>query len=160
MGINKAELNWCSGLAAVSLLNLSLGSAELSSLSPISPRSFSLHFPSQFLFVVVENCASMQSKAFSVKWPVFECSRGVLLNCSNKLLLIWRCGVVSLLRQRFIHFQQALAPQGRSGCIYDFVFVIRFGSLLPVGLNSNMSKIHPCQMEFFRGMTKFFQTST
>lgn len=49
--------------------------------------SFLFPFPSQFLFVVGENCASMRSKAFPVKWPVFKCSRGALLNCSNKLLL-------------------------------------------------------------------------
>ena len=101
--LNSSGLNGCCGLAAASLLNLSLGSVALGSLSCISPSFFSLHFPSQFLFVVGENCASMWSKAFSVKWPVFKCSGGVLLNCSNKLLLIWRCGVVSLLSRRFIH---------------------------------------------------------
>lgn len=123
--LNSNGLNRCSGLAAASLLNLSLGSVALGSLFCISPSFFSFHFPLQFLFVVGENCASMRSKAFSVKWPVFKCSRGVLLNCSNKLLLIWRCGVVSLLNCRFIHLAKhwhCKALNSRSGRSYDFVF--------------------------------------
>lgn len=65
--LNSSGLNRSSGLAAASLLNLSLGSVAMGSLFSISPSFFSLHFPLQFLFVVSENCASMQSKAFLVK---------------------------------------------------------------------------------------------
>lgn len=104
MGMKWIEVGWMESVDWLQrcVLNLSLGSVALSSLSCISPRFFSPHFPSQFLFVVGENCASMQSKAFSVRWPVFKCCWGVLLSCSSKLLLIWRCEV-SLLSCRFIH---------------------------------------------------------
>lgn len=140
--LNLKGLNRCSGLAAASLLNLSLGSVALGSLSCISPSFFSLHFPLQSLFVVGENCASMRSKAFSVKWPMFKCSRGVLSNCSNKLLLIWRCGVVSPLIRRFIHLAKRLhgkALNGRFGQSYDFVFCQSIWGLPVRGHGSNMS---------------------
>lgn len=61
------------------------------------PASFCRRFPSLFLFVVGENCGSMQSKAFSVKWPVFKCSGGRLVELLKQIAVdmkMW--GAVSI----------------------------------------------------------------
>lgn len=58
--------------------------------------SFLFTFPRSFFLLSVKIVHQCCLKLLSVKWPVFKCSGGVWLNCSNKLLLIWRCGVVSL----------------------------------------------------------------
>lgn len=116
-------------------------------LSCISLNLFSLHFPSQFLFVVGENCASMQSQAFTVKWPVFKCSRGILLNCSNKLLLIWRCGGgVSIGVQVYTHGKAWALHGNEYGWSHSFCQSI-FLFFLWMGLVPNMSNISKADQE-------------
>lgn len=58
------------------------------------PSLFSLHFPLHFFLLVVKRWISA---AFSVHWSVVKCSQSIL-NCSNKLLLMWKYEEVSYIK--------------------------------------------------------------
>lgn len=101
--LNSSGLNGCCGLAAASVLNLSLRSVGWA-LCPAFPLdSFLLTFLCSFflLFVKIVHQCSLRLCQWSD--PCLNVLGAFYWIAQNKLLLIWSSGVVSLLSGRFIH---------------------------------------------------------